>query len=174
MHAKQWFVRRRLGRFATSLSIVMALVLASATVVSADLASGSLPTLGFTYTSDGLNEVNIAGNGIQFKTKGAVDLKTTYSRVDPSTAFLGGWHFHNGPVFVTVTNGTLTFYGSDCSSWDAGEGETYIETPGQVLNAKALPEKNDLPAGEKVEWFTTRIYPDGAADPQGVTAPCAP
>jgi hypothetical protein len=133
---------------------------------------GTLPTAGFTYTSDGINDVNMAGNGIQLKTKGAIDAKTTYSRVDPSASLLGPWHYHNGPVIVTVTNGTLTFYGGSCETWDVREGETYIETTGQVLNAKALPDKND--AGEKVEWFTTRLYPDGAADPVGVAAPCTP
>lgn len=162
-------------RPARRLTLVVALGLTLALAVSGSALgglAGTLPAVGFAYTSDGINEVNVAGNGIQFKTKGAVDFKTTYSRVDPSAALLGPWHYHNGPVFVTVTSGTLTFYGSDCTSWDVGEGETFIESTGQVLNAKALPEKNA--AVSKVEWFTTRIYPNGAADPQGVTAPCTP
>ncbi|HTK44548.1 MAG TPA: hypothetical protein VL749_04245, partial [Patescibacteria group bacterium] len=80
------------------------------------------------------------------------------------------WHYHNGPVFVTVTAGTLTLYDASCGSWDIGEGQTYIESAGQVLVAKALTSKNSA----NVQWFTTRLYPQGAADPVSVDAPCTP
>jgi len=100
------------------------------------------------------------------------NVKTTYSRQAPDPAFSAGWHYHNGPVIVTVTVGTLTFYDSKCGTWDLAAGHTYIESPGQVLNAKVLPAKN---AGiTTVEWFTTRLYPTSATDPVAVDAPCTP
>lgn len=102
----------------------------------------------------------------------AANVKTTYSRVPPDQAFESGWHYHNGPVIVTVTAGTLTFFDSKCGSWDLPAGHTYIESPRQVLNAKALPAKNS--GVTNVEWFTTRMYPEGAIDPVPVPAPCTP
>jgi hypothetical protein len=155
---------------AGALTATLALVTASTTL--GVLVSGSLPTAGFTWTSVAGNAVNITGDGIHLKTKGPVGVKTTYSIVPPSPTFQAGWHYHNGPVFVSVTVGTLTFFNSACSTWDISAGQSYIESTGQVLNAMVLPEKNAGVAN--VEWFTTRLYPDGASDPVPVPAPCTP
>ena len=109
---------------------------------------------------------------IDLRASSAANVKTTYSRVPPSPTFEAGWHYHLGPVIVTITVGTLTFYDSTCGTWDLVAGHSYIESPKQVLNAKVLPAKN---AGlANVEWFTTRLYPDGAIDPVPVPAPCTP
>lgn len=169
-----WSSRSRSGRRLIVIGVSAgALALATAATALGGLVGGSLPTAGYTYTSGTINDVNMADSGIHLKTKGAIDVKSTFSRLASSEAFVGGWHHHNGPVIVTVTTGVLTFFGSDCETWDVAAGETYIETVGQVLNAKVLPAKN---AGiSTVEWFTTRLYPDGAADPvPEATAPCVP
>ena len=109
---------------------------------------------------------------VDLRLNSSANVKSTYSRVPPNQTFEAGWHYHNGPVVVTVTTGTLTFYDSKCGTWDVPAGHTYIESPRQVLNAKALPAKN---AGvDNVEWFTTRLYPEGAIDPVPVAAPCTP
>lgn len=108
---------------------------------------------------------------IDLRAGSGANVKTTYSRQAPDPAFTGGWHYHNGPVIVTVTVGTLTFYDKTCGSWDLTAGHSYIETPGQVLNAKVLPAKN---AGiATVEWFTTRLYGATAADAVPVDPPCS-
>jgi hypothetical protein len=162
----------RLRRFGIVGALVASLALFTASTALGALISGSLPAVGFTYTSVTDNSVNMDGNGIHLKTKGSVDVKTTYSQVAPSTAFAGGWHYHNGPVIVTVTVGTLTFFDASCNSWDLSAGHTYIESAGQVLSAKVLPAKN--PGIGAAEWFTTRLYPAGSGDPVGVSAPCTP
>ena len=109
---------------------------------------------------------------VDLRASAAANVKTTYSRVPPDLTFESGWHYHNGPVIVTVAVGTLTFIDDTCGRWDVSAGHTYIELPNQVLNAKVLPAKN---AGlANVEWFTTRIYPEGAIDPVPVPAPCTP
>jgi hypothetical protein len=162
---------RTAGRLATVGAIGMTLLMATSTVVQAALVSGSLPTAGFTYTSLTENSVNMAGDAIRLKIKDNVTVKTTYSFATPNdSALVGTWHYHNGPVFVTVTVGTLTLYDASCNSWDIGEGQTYIESAGQVLVAKALTSKNT----GNVQWFTTRLYPEGTADPVQVDAPCTP
>ncbi len=163
--------RRVIRRLALGGALAVAIGLVTSSAAFGALVGGSLPTAGFTFTSDTINEVNMAGTGIHFKTKDSIDVKTTYSRVPPSGSLLG-WHYHNGPNFVTVTVGTLTFFDSTCDSWDVTAGHTYIETAGQVLNATVDPAKN--PGIATVEWFTTRLYPDGAADPVPVDAPCTP
>lgn len=161
---------RTVGRLATVGAIGMTLLLATS-AVNAALVSGSLPTAGLTYTSLTENAVNMAGDAIRLKIKDNVTVKTTYSLATPSdSALVGTWHYHNGPVFVTVTAGTLTLYDASCNSWDIGEGQTYIESTGQVLVAKALASKNTA----NVQWFTTRVYPQGAIDPVAVDAPCTP
>lgn len=102
----------------------------------------------------------------------STNVKTTYSRVPPSQTFEAGWHYHNGPVIVTVTAGTLTLIDAKCAGWDILAGHSYIESPRQLLNAKALPAKNT--GIDNVEWFTTRVYSSGAIDPVPVPAPCTP
>jgi quercetin dioxygenase-like cupin family protein len=101
--------------------------------------------------------------------RGAV-VKTTYSLVPPSDSYRAGWHFHNGPVIVTVTAGTLTLVDASCTAIDVAAGHSYIESPGQVLDARAVPAKNAGVAD--VEWFTTRLYPAGAIDPVPVAPHC--
>jgi quercetin dioxygenase-like cupin family protein len=160
---------RRLGRLTALVAVVAALVLGTS-AVSAALVSGSLPTAGLTYTSVTQNAVNMAGDAIRLKIKDNVTVKTTYSIVTPANQLVGSWHYHHGPVIVTVTAGTLTFIGAGCETWDVSAGQSYIESAGQVLIAKAVTAKNT----GNIEWFTTRLYPEGAVDPQPVDAPCTP
>ena len=161
---------RKLGRLGVMVAVGAALILGTSTVQAA-LVGGSLPTAGLTYLSLTENAVNMAGDAIRLKIKDNVTVKTTYSFATPNDgALVGTWHYHNGPVFVTVTTGTLTLYDASCNSWDIGEGQTYIESAGQVLVAKALTSKNS----GAVQWFTTRLYPAGAVDPVSVDAPCTP
>jgi quercetin dioxygenase-like cupin family protein len=41
-----------------------------------------------------------------------------------------GWHSHPGPVFITVTKGTLTFYEYDnpCTGHPVSAGQGYVDT----------------------------------------------
>lgn len=155
-----------IGALAATLSLL------TASGVLGALVTGSLPTSAFTFTSVTDNEVHIMGTGIHLKTNDEVNVKTTYLRVAPNSNFSSGWHYHNGPVIVTVTVGTLTFFDRECHRRDLKAGHSYIESTGQVLNALVLPAKNaGIPT---VEWLTTRLYPEGAVDPVPVAAPCTP
>ena len=152
--------------------LVVLLVLATAGTALGGLASGSLPSAPFTYMSVTDNAVNMTGDGIHLKTRSGINVKTTYTRVAVNPDFFFGWHYHNGPVIVTVTVGTLTYFDANCGTWDLTAGHSYIESTGQVLNVTTVPAKN---AGiDNVEWFTTRLYPEGTGDPVNVAAPCTP
>jgi hypothetical protein len=161
---------RAVGRLVTTVAIGMTLLLASSAVVEAALVGGALPASPLTYVSTTQNAVNMAGE-IRLKIKDNVTVKTTYSIVAPGSGFVAPFHYHHGPVIVTLTAGTLTFYDTACRAWDVTAGETYIEQTWEIAAVKALPEKN---AGATVEWFTTRLYPNGTADPVVVDAPCTP
>ncbi len=152
-------------------AVIASLVLGGGTTIAA-LVSGALPTTAFTYTAVNSKTVDVDRHGIELEVPRGANVKTTYSRVAPDPAFRAGWHYHNGPVILTVTVGTLTYLDRNCRTWDLTAGNTYIERPGEVLNAMILPSKN---AGiATVEWFTTRIYPSTALDPVPVAAPCTP
>jgi hypothetical protein len=167
-------MRNRTSGIASRITLIVALgatlALLTAGTTFGALVGGVLPASGFTFTSVTDNEVNMAGPGIHLKTKDSINVKSTYSRVAPDPAFLAGWHYHNGPVIVTVTVGTLTFVDSSCGTWDLTAGHTYIETTGEVLNAQVLPSKN--PGIATVEWISTRLYPADSPDPVPVDAPC--
>jgi hypothetical protein len=161
---------RRVFRL-TSVGVATVLALALAGTAFAGLVGGTLPATAFTFTSTTVNDVNMTGNGIHLKTNGSINIKTTYTRLAPTGA-LTGWHYHNGPVIVTVAVGTLTYVGADCRTWDLRAGESYIESRGEVLNAYLDPAKNSGLAN--VEWFSTRLYPAGSSDPVAVEPPCTP
>jgi hypothetical protein len=168
-------VRKQPLTFVQKLGLIVAVGATTALLTASNtlgaLVGGALPTSGFTFTSVTDNEVNMAGSAIHLKTKDPVNVKSTYSRVAPDPAFRAGWHYHDGPVIVTVTVGTLTFFDSACGTWDLTAGHTYIETAGEVLNAKVLPDKN--PGIATVEWLSTRLYPAEAVDPVPIDPPCA-
>ena len=168
MHPQNLAIARKLSLVVV---LVASQVLLNASTTLGALVGGALPTSGFTFTSITDNDVNMAGSDIHLKTKDSVNVKSTYSRLAPDPAFTAGWHYHNGPVIVTVTVGTLTFFDSACDTWDLAAGHTYIESAGEVLNAKVLPDKN--PGIATVEWLTTRLYPADAVDPVPVDPPCA-
>lgn len=159
-------VPSRLRRLSSlPVSVVLVLVLAGSAFAGL---SGSLPGAAFTFTSTTVNAVNMDGNGIHLKAKGPINVKTTYLTVPPTGALLG-WHYHNGPVIVTVAVGTITFVDGNCGTWDVSAGESYIESTGEILNAFLDPAKNS----GNVEWFTTRLYPLDSSDPVAVSAPCS-
>ena len=125
-------------RTSRKLALVVAATALPALVVGgaalAALDKGTLPTAAFSYTSTLTNSVDIAAAGlpvvaspaavatpassaadatIGLQAKGSVTVKTTFSTAPTNAPFEFGWHYHNGPVIITVTTGTLTYYDDD-------------------------------------------------------------
>jgi quercetin dioxygenase-like cupin family protein len=172
--------------------------MATAGNTMAGLDTGELPSAGFTHTSlvDRIVEPAVgtapttsladvyawladagrfergasSGLGVDLDISGPTAVETTYTLQPADPAYRSGWHYHNGPVIFTVTTGTLTFVDDTCQTFDLIAGHTYIGSSGQVLDAVLLPEKN--PGVPAVGWFTTRLYPEGAAGPIAIEAPC--
>lgn len=166
---------RRMRRLAGAGAMSGLLVLAVAGTALGGLVGGSLPAAGFTFTSVTTDSVRSKGGGISLKAKASINVKTTYSRVAAASwaGFDPGWHYHAGPTIVTVTVGTLTFYDEECRPFDVSAGDSYIEANGEVVNARIHASKNTA-GNTTVEFFTVRLYPAEALDPNPVPAPCTP
>jgi quercetin dioxygenase-like cupin family protein len=51
----------------------------------------------------------------------------------------GGWHSHSGPVLVTVTQGTASWYeaqGASCTRRTVKQGQATVEPPGVIHNTR--------------------------------------
>ena len=83
------------------------------------------------------SKVHAHSAGIEIETRGARDMLVTSIVVDPGGSF--GWHTHPGPVLVSVSKGTLTFFapnGSRCERSTVAAGHGFIEDGGDVHLAR--------------------------------------
>jgi quercetin dioxygenase-like cupin family protein len=70
-------------------------------------------------------------SSIDFETKTKDQTDVVVQRHDYQPGATTGWHSHPGPVFITVTQGTLTFYERDdrtCSPHVVSAGQGYVDT----------------------------------------------
>ena len=124
-------------------------ILASALTTAALLTStpafatapAGLGVVGVVNGNYGTLNVNTAGDktgqwGLILKTLDNTDIGVDQVTLDPSGHT--GWHAHPGPVFVTVTDGSLTWYdGSNplCTPHTYHVGDSFIEGTYKVHNA---------------------------------------
>ena len=109
--------------------------------------------------------MNTAGDktdkwGLILKTLDQTDMGVDRLVIQP--AGLSGWHAHPGPVFVTVTQGSVTWHnGSDplCGSQTYGVGESFIEPAYGVHNVTNA----SMSAG--AEYIAITIKPEGFVGP---------
>jgi hypothetical protein len=72
--------------------------------------------------------------GLQIKARNPVDIVVRQHDYAPSTAEVTtttGWHTHPGPVFITVTEGTVTFYeygDPTCTPHVVSAGQGYVDS----------------------------------------------
>ena len=68
---------------------------------------------------------------VEFEAKSKADLDFVVRQHNYAAGGSTGWHAHPGPVFITVTQGTLTFYEYDdptCQPKQVKAGEGYVDT----------------------------------------------
>ncbi len=84
-----------------------------------------------------MDEIDIVNqtptHGVIFKTRGEWEYRTVHFTVVPGGYF--GWHSHPGPVFVTITAGTLTKVEADGTAVNYPAGTGFVESGGKVHNA---------------------------------------
>jgi len=91
----------------------------------------------------------------QLKTEGApTDIAVQDLAIAPGG--YGGWHSHPGPVFITVKEGTMSLYESDCVRREYPAGTAFIIEGGVIHN-----ERNES-ATENLRLLDTFILPAGA------------
>ena len=115
-----------------ALAAAMALVAlaASVAVTKASTPSGVTPTVlaRGTYPSF---YVKSSPGPVQFGAFAGSPLDIVVRRHDYAPGGSTGWHSHPGPVFVTVTQGELTFYEADdptCTPHVVTAGHGYVDT----------------------------------------------
>jgi quercetin dioxygenase-like cupin family protein len=95
-------------------------------------------------------------DGVEIATRGASDAGIVRITVAPGGD--GGWHSHSGPVLVTVTKGTATFYDGDdpdCTPHQLGQGQGLVEHPGHV-------HLTTNEGSEPLELYAVSVVPAGA------------
>jgi quercetin dioxygenase-like cupin family protein len=95
-------------------------------------------------------------DGIKIQTKQRVDVATLEVTFDPGAS--AGWHFHPGPVFVVIREGTLSVWNEDCVKTTYSPGSTFFEAG----RATSLLVKNES-ATITAKVYGTFIVPFGAA-----------
>jgi quercetin dioxygenase-like cupin family protein len=113
--------------------------------VTTDIARGTLA-----------DEVKYNLDGIKIQTKNPVDVATLQVTFAPGAS--AGWHFHPGPVFVVIREGTLSVWNEDCVKTTYSPGSTFFEAG----RAASLLVKNES-ATVTVKVYGTFIVPVGAA-----------
>jgi len=99
-------------------------------VTMASPPSGVTPTLLARGTYDAFHAKSDPKGPVRFKARAKAQLDFVVRKHDYNPGSTTGWHTHAGPVFVTVTQGTLTFYeygDRKCTPHVVSAGEGYVD-----------------------------------------------
>jgi len=98
------------ARIALVAAIVLLAPAAFVASIVASPASGVAPTLLARGTYEPFNESAVRDSPVEFKAKTKSQIDVVVRRHDYAIGSTTGWHTHPGPVFITVTQGQLTYY----------------------------------------------------------------
>ena len=113
--------------------LAAAALLALGAFVAITMASppvGVTPTLLGRGTYDGFNVRSAPGSPVKFKAKAMSPIDIVVRRHDYAIGGYTGWHGHPGPVFITVTQGQLTYYhydDPDCMPHVVSAGQGFVD-----------------------------------------------
>jgi quercetin dioxygenase-like cupin family protein len=133
--------------FAMGLTVGVVVAGQPARPVATTIATGALPTPAHAV---------IVAQGEMGAVAGMADVgevRVVRFELAPGGAF--PWHQHPGPVWVVVTQGTLTFYGAACDAHPYPAGSAFFD-PGNLTHTA----RNE--GGEPVEVIATFMFPAGA------------
>jgi Cupin domain len=101
-------------------------------VTKASPPSGVTPTILARGTYDSFNvRSNPHGSIDDYRARSHAPIDFVVRRHDYTAGGSTGWHSHPGPVFITVTQGQLTFYEADdptCTPHVVSAGQGYVDT----------------------------------------------
>src|SRR5919106_2761293 len=144
-----------LGAAATAALLTLA---AFAAVTMSSPASGVSPTLLARGTYDAFKVKSGQQSPIEFEAEGKPGIDVVVRRHDYVVGSHTGWHSHPGPVFITVTQGTLTYY-----EWDDPNCTPHVVSAGQgfVDDGRGHIVKNE--SGQLAQDVSVIIAPVGGA-----------
>jgi Cupin domain len=107
-------MKRRMYFLAPAAAVVALLSLAAfVAVTNASPPFGVTPTLLARGTYDAFDVKSDRNGPVRFKARAKAPLDVVVRRHDYAPGSTTGWHSHPGPVFITVTQGQLTYYDYD-------------------------------------------------------------
>lgn len=130
-------------------------VMASIGVAMATPGSGAVPTTLATGILE--DEVRIRTEDLKLSITDDIQVVTQSITIAPGGHT--GWHSHPGPVFVTITAGSMTFYDGDrrkCKAVIYATGESFIDRGGGHVHIA----RNEGTAN--LVLFATYLVPVGA------------
>lgn len=142
-----------------SLLVALAL-LALASFVAVTMASppsGVTPTLLARGTYDPFKVKSAPRSPVDFKAKAKSQIDVVVRKHDYAVGSTTGWHSHPGPVFITVTQGQLTYYEYDdpnCAPHLVSAGHGFVD------NGRGHTVRNE--SGQPAQDVSVIIAPVGA------------
>jgi quercetin dioxygenase-like cupin family protein len=124
-------VKRRMCLQAITAAIVLLGLAALAAVALASSASGVTPTVLARGTYDSFKVRSSPQGPGDFKAEAKAPTDIVVRKHDYLPGAYTGWHSHPGPVFITVTQGQITFYEYDdptCTPHVVSAGQGYVDT----------------------------------------------
>ena len=159
---KLWYGLVLVGVFAVGLTAGVVGAAQPARPVATTMATGALPTAA--------HAVIVAQNptGTSARITGVSEVRVVKFELAPGGSF--PWHQHPGPVWVVVTQGTLTFYSTGCDAQAYATGSAFFD-PGNLTHTA----RNE--GSEPVEVLATFMFPAdagaAASVPQPAPASCS-
>jgi hypothetical protein len=153
-------VKRYVYVLATTIFVVV-IVLGSASLVGVTMASpavGVQPTLLARGAYEEFKVRSVPDSPVDFQVKAKSPLDVVVRRHDYAVGSHTGWHSHPGPVFITVTQGTLTYYLYDDPTCTP---HTVSAPGGFVDDARGHMVRNE--SGQPAQDVSVIIAPTGGA-----------
>ena len=123
-------VKRRAYLPAIAAGIVLVVLASVGAVALASPPSGVTPTLLARGTYDAFKVRSVKSSPIDFKAKAKTPVDLVVRKHDYLPGSTTGWHSHPGPVFITVTQGQLTYYHYDdptCTPHVVSAGQGFVD-----------------------------------------------
>lgn len=156
-------MKRKLSLLAGMTLLALA---ASVAVTMASPPSGVTPTVLARGTYDPFKVKSVPHSPVDFKAKAKSPIDVVVRRHDYAVGSTTGWHSHPGPVFITVTQGQLTYYEYDdpaCAPHVVSAGQGFVD------NGRGHIVRNE--SGQTAQDVSVIIAPVGGAFRSELNAP---
>jgi hypothetical protein len=161
-------VKRHVCILVTTVFVIV-VVLASASLVGVTMASpavGVQPTLLARGAYNDFKVKSVPESPVDFQVKAKSPVDVVVRKHDYAVGSHTGWHSHPGPVFITVTQGTLTYYLYDDPTCTP---HTVSAPGGFVDDARGHLVRNE--SGQPAQDVSVIIAPTGGAFRGELAAP---